>query len=112
MSHLALPGDRLQRIAIEAIQLETNWQRPTPRVQRTTSLGNGTGEPYVDDMYLAPGGQLLVAAQRNRQRDGHVSAIVTFWSLEDIDNPHLGATLTEICEAVRTLFEFQCIFHR
>ncbi|KAH9949909.1 hypothetical protein B0H21DRAFT_725209 [Amylocystis lapponica] len=90
---LSLPGDQLQRIVMGAIRLEANWRKPKPHVERTTALVHDTGEPYVDEMYLTPGGKLLVAAQRNRQREGRTTAHLTVWSLEDIGSPYRFASV-------------------
>ena len=82
----ALPGDELQRLAIKAIRLNTNWGRPAPRVRTLRPVIKHESNDFVDRMQFLPGGKWLWTAERTLKRESWHTRM-SVWSVEEVDPP-------------------------
>ncbi len=101
----SLPGDELQRLAIKAIRLDENWQRPQTRVRGLRALIDDKSGQYVDQMQFLPCGKWLWTAQRTLKRETWYT-LMSLWSLEDVDNT-CRVWSTEISGIYRSCTVFQ-----
>ncbi|KAI0783678.1 hypothetical protein C8Q75DRAFT_782887 [Abortiporus biennis] len=82
-----VPADELQKQAIKALRLETNWRRPKSTIKRSTVVQDGIHESFVHMQFL-PGGNYLLTVQRyHRLLMTRVTIRISVWSLTNIDHP-------------------------
>lgn len=83
-----LPADELQRLAIDAIQLQVNWARNPPHIRRTICFDTSKDGSY-DHLQLFQGGRWLFVAQgRHHHFEARFHSTVSLWSLHDWDHLH------------------------
>ncbi|KAI0690002.1 hypothetical protein BC835DRAFT_1529012 [Cytidiella melzeri] len=82
-----LPADELQRVVIDAIRLELNWRRSSPRIKRTMSL-NIANDALFEHLHFVNGGKWLLVVQGHPRRfEERVYTQIYFWDLHVLNEP-------------------------